>query len=608
MRLAHRPVRLINGVFGALLLALLPCGTLRAQQSCDQLPRGVAGWWSGDDTANDLTLNADNGVLMNGATFGPGVIGDAFILDGVNDRVDVADAPVLRPSRFTLAAWVREDVVVSQACIICKQVGSGDANSYSLWLSGGVLQGGMFGYAEAVGSAVPVGLWVHVAVTCDGAIIRLYQDGKLISAVAGPAATVPYAANQVIIGADDNGLNAFAGFLHGGIDEPQIFGRALSSCEIRALANARNRGDCKGDTDADGIPDAQDNCPTVPNASQVDLDADGVGDACDCAPADGTVFEDPGDPNRLGFVSHDGLDWCRDPSFTGPSTVYDVQRGNLDMLPVTAGTSECRSHCLAPLSGLIGWWPGDGDTTDIVGGNNATLENGATFGPGWVRNAFSVDGVNDRIRTGNVTLGNTFTVTAWVNSAAANQGAYHRILETVFSTGLFLGTDGTGAGFKFIVKNAAAPYGVANGGKISPGDWQFVAGTYDGTIGSLYVDGQLVGSDTFAAPGATSMPLYMGAAYNGAAPWKGGIDEVQVYNRSLSAAELRSLYEAGSAGQCKQGLGGIDAEWTAPFGSDGAIPAPGHGFWYLYRGRNSCGTGSYGFATSGAERIGATCN
>ncbi|PYS95115.1 MAG: hypothetical protein DMF50_10155 [Acidobacteria bacterium] len=38
------------------------------------------------------------------------------------------------------------------------------------------------------------------------------------------------------------------------------------------------------DLDGDGVPDAVDNCPTIPNPDQADCDGDGVGDACDAVP------------------------------------------------------------------------------------------------------------------------------------------------------------------------------------------------------------------------------------------------------------------------------------------------------------------------------------
>ncbi|HEU5180295.1 MAG TPA: thrombospondin type 3 repeat-containing protein [Candidatus Polarisedimenticolia bacterium] len=59
-----------------------------------------------------------------------------------------------------------------------------------------------------------------------------------------------------------------------------------------------------GDQDDDGIPDQDDNCPTVPNPGQLDSDLDGVGDACDLCP-----LEPPSDGDDDGIC--DSADNCR---------------------------------------------------------------------------------------------------------------------------------------------------------------------------------------------------------------------------------------------------------------------------------------------------------
>jgi hypothetical protein len=48
--------------------------------------------------------------------------------------------------------------------------------------------------------------------------------------------------------------------------------------------------------------------------------------------------------------------------------------------------------------------------------------------------------------------------------------------------------------------------------------------------------------------------------------------------------------------------------WTSELGAvDGTAPAVMQGFWYLVRGSNACGVGSYGQASGGTERLSATC-
>jgi len=46
------------------------------------------------------------------------------------------------------------------------------------------------------------------------------------------------------------------------------------------------------DTDGDGVPDEEDNCPTVPNTDQADSDGDGIGDACDEETCDDGIDND----------------------------------------------------------------------------------------------------------------------------------------------------------------------------------------------------------------------------------------------------------------------------------------------------------------------------
>ena len=49
----------------------------------------------------------------------------------------------------------------------------------------------------------------------------------------------------------------------------------------------------------------------------------------------------------------------------------------------------------SPPSGLVSWWPGEGNANDIVSGNNGVLMNGMSFTNGEVGMAFNLNGINN---------------------------------------------------------------------------------------------------------------------------------------------------------------------------------------------------------------------
>jgi hypothetical protein len=217
--------------------------------------------------------------------------------------------------------------------------------------------------------------------------------------------------------------------------------------------------------------------------------------------------------------------------------------------------------CVEPPAGLVSWWPGDGNADDIQGGNDGTLMNGAGFAPGKVGDAFSLDGEDDFVLIlDSESLNPTAEITldAWV-----------LVTDDSGDVGDIISKDGedfdrqyliaVGIGTRRFRPHIGVPSGFAyfNGATLLElGRWYHIAQTYDGSALRLYVDGVLDGSANVSGPiVSTTQPVRIG----GGAPagtrqvhFRGLIDEVEIFDRALEASEIEAIFDAGSAGKCKQ--------------------------------------------------------
>ena len=262
------------------------------------------------------------------------------------------------------------------------------------------------------------------------------------------------------------------------------------------------------------------------------------------------------------------------------TNVQFAQAGNYAVLVTNAyGATNSATAVLAvnlpplcdpPPAGLVNWWPGEGNATDVIGGSNGVVETGATFTAGLVGQCFSFDGVSGYVINGNTpplkNIQNSFTMEFWAypkksfvmvpnDGTLADSGQSYAIFPSYggynaeAGVGMSVGTNGIS-----VVEHA--PYylsSMLNYTNILTG-WVHIAVVYSNKQPTLYVNGINV------ATGITSTRtfVYPSKDFGGSAvsPWDtygsyaGLLDEISIYNRALTPTEIAAIYNASAGGKC----------------------------------------------------------
>ena len=218
--------------------------------------------------------------------------------------------------------------------------------------------------------------------------------------------------------------------------------------------------------------------------------------------------------------------------------------------------NPCLLHILNAEEGLVAYYPFNGNANDESGnGNNGTENGGVTLISdrlGNANSAFSFDGVDDYIRVlddDSLDITDHFSVSFFIKTPLSQTG--------YFFTKHKASVDGDGSWFLELQPNNTimfestpfSDYSVITG-PITVGTWNHVAFTFDhGTDNwNTYVNGQLTGTGTRAfSIGNTAIDLIFGAHMNNSGGiynfYEGELDDIRIYNRALSEAEITALYE-----------------------------------------------------------------
>ncbi len=223
-------------------------------------------------------------------------------------------------------------------------------------------------------------------------------------------------------------------------------------------------------------------------------------------------------------------------------------------------TAAC--WCGAADPSLVGWWTFDEGSGTIAydssgQGHDGTLRGGPTWSMGRIDGALDFDGKDDYVEVGSVGVSGAAprTVVGWVKADTA---------ATAGGTSVFgFVPDGSIEGTYFDVEvDDKGNYVAHIGGyqwTLGPVDtqWHHVGGSYDGAAGAWYLDGEFV--DGTEGELGTIDQVRIGGRLSNGRHFAGLIDDVRIYNRVLTEAEIQAVVAGTDLGVA-----------TAPDPADGA--------------------------------------
>jgi hypothetical protein len=198
-------------------------------------------------------------------------------------------------------------------------------------------------------------------------------------------------------------------------------------------------------------------------------------------------------------------------------------------------------------SGLVGYYPFNGNANDLSGYTN----NGSVFGATLTANRFgTTNGAYNFTGVGNTYISipdspsldmtNAITLALWVKTQGGGYAQPRLLTKNVYQLGLEDTTSNPQIFFSLSsIGQVVSPHVALN-----QNNWTFLAGTYDGQTMQIYTNGVLAAqANQTGSIGINSEAIGIGENLDDYSDFVNGqIDDVRIYNRALTPAEIQQLY------------------------------------------------------------------
>ncbi len=236
---------------------------------------------------------------------------------------------------------------------------------------------------------------------------------------------------------------------------------------------------------------------------------------------------------------------------------------------------------------LVGWWKFDEGAGTIAYDETDYWNDGVLYGgPQWIEGriggALDFDGVDDYVNCGDdesFDITGQITMAAWINTRTAANSQHQHYLGK--GNNSYCIKQNSGNNLEVVIYIGGWKVATSRIDESFGNEWHHMVGTYDSSQIKLYVDGELMSTTNQTGAIATNAdPVRIGTRDGTRWYHTGGIDDARIYNRAISAVEVKKLASPERASNPIPADGSVTTETEVTLQWDAGLNAATHNVYF----------------------------